>query len=370
MTRAASSSGAGSVESAREAGIGPDHRLRASVNSILMAVLPVVAAVICGGVLLALLGRDPVSFYSNVVGHGLLGSLGRQESLIRMAPLLCIAAGLMIAFPAGIWNLGTDGQFVVAGVVVAALGPELAPNTNGLVLFTVLFVVGFAVGAAWSIIPAVMKAWFGMNEIITTLMTIFLGLSFASLLVKEFFDDPSTTVPQTKVLAVEDRLPRMFGSRVHIGLVVGLVAVLAVHYMMTRTAFGLRLRIVGMNPAAAEHAGMNMRSLTLSIFLLSSGFAGLAAAVEIAGVHGMVRAEWNPAFGFAVVPLVFLARFHGLSVILFVGAFAMFSIGGESASRKADLPNFFVLVMVALMLIFLAISEFLQARSRNVVTHE
>jgi simple sugar transport system permease protein len=96
----------------------------------------------------------------------------------------------------------------------------------------------------------------------------------------------------------------------------------------------------------------------------------LAAAVDIAGVHGVVRAEWNPAFGFAVVPLVFLARFHGPSVILFVGAFAMFSIGGESASRKADLPNFFVLVMVALMLIFLAISEFLQARSRNVVTHE
>jgi len=359
--------GFGSVD---EHSKGLSQHAKGRMNSVLMAVLPVFAAVACGGILLALLGRDPVSFYSNVVDHGLLGSLGRQESLIRMAPLLLIAAGLMVAFPAGIWNLGTDGQFVVAGVVVAALVPELAPNVNGLVLFTVLFVVGFAVGAAWAVIPAVMKAWFGMNEIITTLMTIFLGVSFSSLLVKEFFDDPSTTVPQTKVLAVEDRLPRMFGSRVHIGLVVGLVAVLIVHYMMTRTAFGLRLRIVGMNPAAAEHAGMNMRSLTLSIFLLSSGFAGLAAAVEIAGVDGMVRAEWNPAFGFAVVPLVFLARFHGPSVVLFVAAFSSFSIGGESASRKADLPNYFVLVMVALMLIFLAISEFLQARSKNVVKDE
>ena len=331
-------------------------------HRVLMAVLPVATAVIVGGLLLAALSRDPVAFYSNVISHGLLGSLGRQESLIRMAPLLLIAAGLMISFPAGIWNLGTDGQFVMGGVVVAALGPELAAHTNGLVLFSILFAAGFATGAAWSIVPAVMKAWFGINEIITTLMTTFLGLSLSALLVKEFFNDPETSVPQTKVLAVEDRLPKLFNSRVHIGLVVGLVAVLGIHYMMTRTAFGLRLRIVGLNPAAGRHAGLNMRALTLSIFLLSSGFAGLAAAVDIAGVHGVVRAEWNPSFGFAVIPLVFLARFHGPSVIAFIFAFAVFSIGGESASRQADLPNVFVLVMVALMLLFLAVSEYLERR--------
>lgn len=335
------------------------------LNTIALSLLPVVAATIVGGLLLLALGRDPFSFYYNVIDHGLIGSLGRQESLIRMAPLLLIGAGLMIAFPAGIWNLGTDGQFVVAGVLVAALGPELAPHTNGWVLFPILFLVGFAAGAAWSIIPAVMKAWFGMNEIITTLMTTFLGLSFSALLVKEFFDDPATTVPQTKVLAVDDRLPKLFGTRVHIGLILGIVAVILVHYMMTRTAFGLRLRIVGMNPAAAKHAGMNMRALTVSIFVLSAGFAGLAGAVQIAGVEGVVRAEWNPAFGFAVVPLVFLARFQGPSVIAFIGAFAVFSIGGESAARKADLPNFFVLVIVALLLIFLALSDYIQTHYRE-----
>jgi len=361
MTMLPSSSG---VEADLEAIVpATESRLRKRVNTVLMAVLPVIAASVVGAVLLGALGRDPISFYANVIDHGLIGSLGRQESLIRMAPLLLIAAGLMIAFPAGIWNLGTDGQFVMAGVVVAAVGPELAPRTSGWVLFPILFAIGFAVGAAWSIVPAVMKAWFGMNEIITTLMTTFLGLSFSALLVKEYFDDPSTTVPQTKVLAVSDRLPKLFDTRVHVGLVVGLVAVLGVHYMMTRTAFGLRLRIVGMNPAAAQHAGMNMKALTLSIFLLSSGFAGLAAAVDIAGVQGVVRAEWNPSFGFTVIPLVFLARFHGPSVIAFIGAFAVLSIGGESASRKADLPNFFVLVLVALMLLFLAVSEYLQAKS-------
>jgi len=112
---------------------------------------------------------------------------------------------------------------------------------------------------------------------------------------------------------------------------------------------------------------MNMKALTMSIFLISSGLAGLAAAVQIVVVDGVVRAEWNPAFGFTIVPLVFLARFNGFAVIIFVGAFAVLQIGGESASRKADLPNFFVIVLVALMLLFLAVSEYLQARSTKAI---
>lgn len=327
------------------------------------AMIPVIGAFVIGGLLLAVLGRNPFAFYGNVIDHGLIGSLGRQETLIRMAPLLLIAAGLMIAFPAGIWNLGTDGQYVMGGVIVAAIGPEFAPHLSGFVLYTTLFIVGFAVAAIWSVIPAVLKAWYGINEIISTLMLTFIGLRFSAFLVKEYFYDRDTTVPQTRVLAVAERLPRMFSSRVHIGLIVGLVAVIAVHFLMRNTAFGLRLRIVGMNPKAAIHAGMNIKALTLAIFTLSAGFAGLAAAVNIAGVDGVVRAEWNPAVGLLVVPLVFLARFHAASVIAFIAAFAVFQVGGDSASRKAEIPNFMVLFMVGLLLIFMALGEYMQLRS-------
>lgn len=332
-------------------------------RNLVLSLAPVLGAIVIGGLLLAALGRNPFEFYSNVINHGLVGSLGRQESLIRMAPLLLIAAGLMISFPAGIWNLGTDGQYVMAGVVVAALGPEIAPRVGGLVLFATLFIVGFFVAAVWSVVPAALKAWYGINEIISTLMMTFIGLRLSAFLVKEFFYDPDTTVPQTRVLAVADRLPKLFSSRVHIGLIVGLVAVVAVHFVMRYTAFGLRLRIVGMNPKAAIHAGMNMKALTFAIFALSSGFAGLAAAVNIAGVDGVVRAEWNPAIGLLVVPLVFLARFHGASVIAFIAVFAVFQVGGESASRKADIPNFLILFMVGLLLIFMALGENMQSRS-------
>lgn len=342
---------------------GIESRLARIGRSTTTAMIPVIGAFVIGGLLLAALGRNPLNFYGNVIDYGLINSLGRQETLIRMAPFLLIAAGLMIAFPAGIWNLGTDGQYVMGGVIVAALGPEMAPHVSGFVLFTTLFIVGFGVAAIWSLVPAILKAWYGINEIISTLMLTFIGIRFSAFLVKEYFYDRETTVPQTRVLAVADRLPRMFSSRVHIGLVVGLVAVVAVHFVMRNTAFGLRLRIVGINPKAAVHAGMNMKGLTLAIFTLSAGFAGLAAAVSIAGVDGVVRAEWNPALGLLVVPLVFLARFHAASVIAFIAAFSVFQVGGGSASRKADIPNFMVLFMVGLLLIFMALGEYMQLRS-------
>ena len=130
-------------------------------------------------------------------------------------------------------------------------------------------------------------------------MMSFLGTSLASVLVKIPFRDPSTDVPQTPVLPVADRLPRLFGTTIHSGILIAIAAVLLVHLLMTRTAFGLKLRIVGANPRAAAHAGLNVAKLTFATFALSAGLAGLAGAVEILGVHGTVRADWNPAYGLA-----------------------------------------------------------------------
>jgi simple sugar transport system permease protein len=135
--------------------------------------------------------------------------------------------------------------------------------------------------------------------------------------------------------------------------------------MMTRTAFGLKLQIVGANPRSAIHAGLDVPKLTYATFALSAALAGLAGAVEILGVWGTVRADWNPAYGLLVIPLVFLARFHGLAVIGFVLFFAVLMIGGDSASRRLGVPHSYVLVLVALLLVFLALSELLDHRWRQ-----
>lgn len=335
------------------------------LGGIARVLLPVALALIAGAILLLVLGKDPLAYYGYVIKRGLLSPTGLQASITRMIPLLMIAAGLIVAFRAGLWNLGVDGQFLLAAVCVAALAPPLAQSLPILPTIVICFVVAFAVGALWSLIPALLKARHGINEIISTLMMSFLGVSLANVLIKIPFNDPTTTVPQTATLPVEDRLLRLGDTTIPCGILISLAAVLAVHFMMERTSLGLKLQIVGANPRAARHAGLNLQRLTIVAFALSAGLAGLAGALDVLGVHGTIRADWNPAYGIMVIPLVFLARFNGYAVIAFVFFFAVLMIGGESAARRLGVPNFFVLVMVALLMLFFAVTEYLDQRRRS-----
>ena len=351
----------GKVVAGNGAGGDAARELTAAVRLL----IPVLLALSVGGLILLVLGKDPLTYYGYVVKRGLLSWGGLQETLTRMAPLLLIAAGLIVAFRAGIWNLGGDGQFLLAAVVTAALGPALIEVLPRGVTLALCMIVAMLVGSLWSLIPAVLKARYGVNEIITSLMMSFLGISFANVLVKLVFHDPTTTVPQTRELPVADRLPRIFDTTIHSGVLIAIAVVILVHLMMTRTSFGLKLQVVGANPAAAIHAGLSVAWLTIATFALSAGLIGLAGSVEILGVWGTVRADWNPAFGLLVVPIVFLARFNGYAVICLTLFFAALMIGGESAARRIGVPQHYVLVLVALLLIFLALVEYLDHLRRK-----
>ena len=335
--------------------------------AVLRVLVPVVLALVAGGLILVVLGKDALGYYGFVLQRSLLHWGGVQETLTRMAPLLLIAAGLIVAFKAGIWNLGGDGQFLLAAVATASLAPVLETVLPRGLTLIVCLLTGSAIGALWSLLPALLKARYGVNEIITTLMMSFLGTSLANVLIKLVLADVDTTVPQTRSLPVADRLPRLGDTSIHSGLFLAIAAVILVHLLMTRTAFGLRLQVLGANRDAAIHAGLRVGQLTYAAFALSAGLIGLGGAVEVLGVWGSVRADWNPAFGLLVVPLVFLARFNGYAVIGYTLFFSALMIGGESAARRAGVPQHFVLVLVALLLLFLAIVEHLDSVRRKSV---
>lgn len=347
----------------------PNSRGQEIGHLLLVTIGPILAALVLSGLILLVLGVDPLAYYRFVVERGLLSPLGLRQTLTKMAPLLFLAAALIVAFRAGIWNLGVDGQFMLGATAAAAVAPfAIQAMPQGLTLVTAMLAAA-AVGALWSLLPALLRAYQQVNEIITTLMMTFLGLSFANLMVKLVFLDPGTTVPQTRTLAVADRLPGLFGTTVSSGLILGLAAVILVHLMMTRTAFGLKLRLVGANPRAARHAGLNVPLLTVAVFAISAALAGLAGAIEILGVQGNLRADWNPAYGLAVIPLVFLARFNGFAAIVFVFFYSALLIGGESAARRIGVPHYFTLVLVANLLILLALVEYLDHRRRQLRGH-
>ncbi|SHO65525.1 nucleoside ABC transporter membrane protein [Pseudoxanthobacter soli DSM 19599] len=343
----------------------PNHLAQTIAGALAASLVPVLVALLLSGALLAAFGVDPLAYYGYVVARGVLSPSGLQSTLTHMAPLLLIAASQIVAFRSGVWNLGGDGQFLLGATAAAAAGPALALVLPPWLALALGLALGFAVGALWSLAPALLKAYQGLNEIVTTLMMTFLGVSLANALVKLVFLDPATTVPQTRTLAVADRLPRLFGTTVSSGLLIGLVALVAVHLVLRYTAFGFRLRVTGASTRAAVHAGLDVPRLVIAVFALSAGLAGLAGAVQVLGVEGNMRADWNPAYGLVVVPLVFLARLNGLAAIVFVFLFSVLSIGGESAARRLGVPNDLTLVVAAIVLVTLALAERLQQRRQK-----
>jgi len=335
--------------------------LARAIDLLMRSLVPVILALIAGGVLLAILGRDPIQFYSDI-WHGGVQQGSWQDSAMRMAPLLLIAVGLIFVFRANIWNLGYDGQFLLAAAVLSGLGPSLVTHLPLWLAMTVLFLVAAGVGAAWTIVPAGLKAGYETNEIITTLMMSFIGVGLANILVKGPFQDPAVNIPQTKVLPLNKLLPAIPGTRIHVGVLVALFAAVVAYYVLTRTAFGLRVQVLGANPRAARHVGVQVRKLILSTFLVSGALIGAAAAADILGVWGYARANWNPAYGDTVIPFVFLARLNPLAVIPFIAFFAVLSTGGDLAAQNANLPTDFLLVLVALILIFMTLIEFVGRR--------
>jgi len=335
--------------------------LARAIDLLMRSLVPVILALIAGGVLLAILGRDPIQFYSDI-WHGGVQQGSWQDSAMRMAPLLLIAVGLIFVFRANIWNLGYDGQFLLAAAVLSGLGPSLVTHLPLWLAMTVLFLVAAGVGAAWTIVPAGLKAGYETNEIITTLMMSFIGVGLANILVKGPFQDPAVNIPQTKVLPLNKLLPAIPGTRIHVGVLVALFAAVVAYYVLTRTAFGLRVQVLGANPRAARHVGVQVRKLILSTFLVSGALIGAAAAADILGVWGCARANWNPAYGDTVIPFVFLARLNPLAVIPFIAFFAVLSTGGDLAAQNANLPTDFLLVLVALILIFMTLIEFVGRR--------
>jgi simple sugar transport system permease protein len=323
---------------------------------------PVVYGLIAGGVLLLILGKNPLTFYWTTLESGLFTWGGLMQTLIRLAPLLLMSAGFIVAFQAGLWNIGGDGQFLMAAALVGGLGASMVGAMPFWLALILLCVIGFVVGGVWTIVPSVLKAYYGMNEIITSLMMAYLGINLANYLIKGPFLTDVGFVPQTNVIPFDFLLPYIPGTRIHLGLIVAIVVLAAVHYMQTRTGYGLRLRILGANPRAAMHAGINVKRDIVSAFALSGALIGLAAAVEVLGVWGYVRADWNPAFGMTLFAIVFLAGLNVMVVIPFVFFFAVIQIGGHEAARVAGLPNDFLLLLVGLILFFMVLTEWTRVK--------
>jgi simple sugar transport system permease protein len=285
------------------------------------------------------------------------GSLGTRNAvlsgtLVRAIPLTLVGVGLAIAFRAGVFNIGGEGQLLMGGVAATIVGLAWPEGAGPLGAALALLAATLA-GATWAGVAAVLRRRFGVLEVISTIMLNFVALNLVGYLVRGPLQEPSGIYPQTELIALDARLPRFVGdARLHVGLLVAIAASVAAWWFLRSTAAGFRLRAVGASPDASAVTGrIDVARVTSSALVASGALAGLAGGIEVTGVTYVLYENLSPGYGFAAIAVAILARLHPLGVMAAALLFATLETGALGMQRDAGLPSTLATVLEAVAIL-------------------
>lgn len=331
---------------------------------IILATMSVGAAFLLGAAILYLAGVDPPYAYYWLF-QGAFSPTSIVETLVRATPLLFIGLGLAISFTARIWNIGAEGQFYIGATLTAILGIYLKDLPQPL-LFMILATAAGVGGAAWALPSAILRAYYGVNEIITTLMLNYVAIYTVSYLLHNPFRDPVSLFPETMTLSENVRLPVIIpGTRLHLGIVLAFLTVPVVHFLLKKTAFGLKLEILGSGRKTAEYAGINVPKLVLKAMMISGFLAGVAGGVEVLGIQHKMRLEISPSispYGYTGIAVALLGYLNPLLIAatsIFLGGIIN---GSMTMHRMALVPVGMAGIIQAVIIIFIMIGYYLEER--------
>jgi len=319
-----------------------------SFGSPLLALL---ITVLIGVMLFMALGKDPVRGLQVFFWEPIKSPYALGELMVKATPLLIIALGLAVCFRSNVWNIGAEGQFVM-GAVAAGGVALLADKSTGAWIVPAIIAAGVLGGMAWAGITALLRDRFNANEILVSLMLVYVADMVLSYLVFGPWKDPQGyNFPQTKTFEAVTQIPRLMpGSRVTIGILLGLAGAVALWLFLFRTYAGFAQQVGGLAPAAARYAGFSSRKALWVALLTSGGAAGLAGALEVAGPIGQLTPYVPAGYGFAAIIVAFVGRLHPAGMVFSAILMSMFYIGGELAQSRLGLPKSLTGVFQGLLL--------------------
>ena len=314
-------------------------------------VISVIGALAITGLLLLALGVNPLFAYKSMV----LGAVGTTQSLsdtlAKTVPITLIALGVALSFRCGLWNVGGEGQFY-AGAIGAALTGILI-DAPAAILIPLEVVAGMLAGGLVGLVPAVLKAKFNTNEILVTLMMNFVPHLLALYLIAGPF--AHELAAKTVDIHPGGELPWLIigNLRIHAGILFALAAVMAIHFLISRTTFGFQVRAIGANIDAARAVGINVTRTQFISFLIAGALGGLSGMIQVAALHHNLLEGMSPGFGFTSVVAALLGRLHPWGILIGSFGFAALLVGGDSMQRTARIESATVFVIEGLILLFL-----------------
>ncbi|MFC2054229.1 ABC transporter permease [Chloroflexota bacterium] len=341
---------------------------------VLMPVFATLAALAVGAVMLILLGVNPFQAYGALV-EGAFGSPNAMaETLVKATPLLLVGLGICIAFRGNVINIGGEGQMIIGAIFATILGLTFT-GLPGWLLIPLAMLMGFIGGAFWGAIPGFLKAYFNVNEILSTIMMNAIAVQIMNFLLRGPMIDPAqlelaSKIPQTARLLEAFRLPRLTPTRLHLGFLFAVILAFLVYIFLWKTTLGYRIRAVGQSHHAARYAGINVKKNIVLALLLSGAFAGLAGAIQVYGVNYRMITDgsasgFTGSAGFNGIVAALFGQLHPIGTIPASIFFGALLVGANKMQRVMQVPSALITTLNGLVVIFVVSSEYFQRRRQK-----
>jgi len=326
--------------------------------------LAVLLTMVVGGLLFGMLGASPFeairTIFWDPLFHPNFAAYSRPQLLVKAGPLILIAIGLSIGFKAGIWNIGAEGQYIMGAICGAGAGLAFYPSESPLI-FPLMIFAGLAGGWAWAMIPAVLKTRLGTNEILVSLMLVYVAETILASAASGFLRNPEGMgFPGSrnfKEWGAAHNGELIANTGMHWGVVAALIAVIAAYVFLSRHIQGFNVRLTGEAPRAARFAGVNPTRVVLFCLGLSGALAGAAGMFEATGPAGQISIDFNAGYGFTAIIVAFLGRLNPVGILLAGLLMALTYIGGELAQLMLSLPGAAIQLFQGMLLFFLLATD-------------
>lgn len=329
---------------------GQDSRLIAYLSPVLAGLLTLLS----GAALFAVLGKPPLQTLHTFFIMPIQDLYGLGELAVKAAPILLCATGLSICYRANVWNIGAEGQLLLGALCGSAAALALQGQESRWVLVPV-FAAGILGGALWAGVPALLRTRFNTNEILSTIMLNYIALNLLLYAVHGPLKDPEGfNFPESALFSDWVVLPVLFeDTRVHVGVLLALLSVVAVWVLLSKTFVGFQLQVLGQDARSARFAGFNEHGLIWLCLLISGALAGMAGVAEVAGPIGQLIPQVSPGYGYAAIIVAFLGRLHPVGILFASALMALLYIGGEMAQIELGLPLALTGLFQGMLLFFL-----------------
>ena len=320
-----------------------------------------------GALIFLALGKNPLDGLFYFFIEPLTVAWAFEEVLVKTIPLALIAAGLALCFRASVWNIGAEGQFI-AGAIFGAMLPVLFHEWQSPVVLPLMLIMGFVGGMTFALVPAFLKVRFGTNEILTSLMLVYVMQLLLDWLVRGPWRNPEGfNQPESRYFHEMAIMPVIGDDRLHIGLPLAALIAILLAILLFMTKGGLGIRLAGSAPKAAGFAGFEQNKLTYLVMAIAGGLAGLAGIMEVAGPIGQLRPVISPGYGFTAIIVAFLGRLNPIGAFMAALVLSITYIGGEGAQITMGLTDKITRVFQGLLLFYvLACDSFIRYRLKRV----